>query len=156
MQNTSQILSSPHHQESKNLAYNTQNRINKLFAANRLGKRTILPFVRVYLPSSSSPLSFPLPLPSSLSTTAQVRTVRVPTAHLLWQWPQVARIGSRNTSPVAAMAGLMREASMQLVAGHGRATMVGSSTNPAHGGRCLCGGEFARIQEINDTNSSKQ
>jgi len=82
--------------------------------------------------------------------------VRVPTAHLLWQWPQVARIGSRNTSPVAAMAGLMREASMQLVAGHGRAAMVGSSTSPAHGGRCLCGGEFARIQEINVTNSSKQ
>jgi len=80
----------------------------------------------------------------------------VPTAHLLWQWPQVARIGSRNTSPVAAMAGLMREASMQLVAGHGRAAMVRSSTSPAHGGRCLCGGEFARIQEINVTNSSKQ
>ena len=156
MQNISQILSSPHHQESTILAYNTQNRINKLFAANRLGKRTILPFVRVYWPSSSSPLSFPLPLPSSLSTTAQVRTVRVTTARLLWQWPQVARIGSRNTSPVAAMAGLMREASMQLVAGHGRAAMVGSSTSPAHGGRCLCGGEFARIQEINVTNSSKQ
>ena len=156
MQNISQILSSPHHQESTILAYNTQNRINKLFAASRLGKRTILPFVRVYWPSSSSPLSFPLPLPSSLSTTAQVRTVRVPTAHLLWQWPQVARIGSRNTSPVAAMAGLMREASMQLVAGHGRAAMVGSSTSPAHSGRCLCGREFARIQEINITNSSKQ
>ena len=80
----------------------------------------------------------------------------VPTAHLLWQWPQAARIGGRDTSHAAAMAGLTREALMQLVAGHGRAAMVGSSTSPAHGGRCLCGGEFARIQEINVTNSSKQ
>ena len=69
-----------------------------------------------------------------------------------------ARIGGRDTSHAAAMAGLTREASMQLVAGHGRAAiyMVGSSTSPAHSGRCLCGREFARIQEINVTNSSKQ
>ena len=82
----------------------------------------------------------------------------VPTAHLLWQWPQAARIGGRDTSHAAAMAGLTREASMQLVAGHGRAAiyMVGSSTSPAHSGRRLCVREFARIQEINVTNSSKQ
>jgi hypothetical protein len=80
----------------------------------------------------------------------------VPTAHLVWQWLQASRIGGRDTSPAAAMAGLMREAPMPLVAGHGRAAMMGSSTSPAHSGRCLCGREFARIQEINVTNSSKQ
>ena len=51
-------LSSPHHQESTILAYNTQNRINKLFAADRLGKRTICQdllaifFLNSILPSS--------------------------------------------------------------------------------------------------------
>ena len=58
MQNISQILSSPHHQESTILAYNKQNRINKLFAADRLGKRTICQdllaifFLNSILPSS--------------------------------------------------------------------------------------------------------
>ena len=130
MQNTLQILSSPRHQERTILAYNTQNRINKLFAADRMGKRTIF---RVYLPSSSSPLSFPLHLLSSLSTTAQVGTVS----------------GANGTSRVAVAAGISHRWSRHISCG---------SNGGAHarGIDAACGGAWASSDDGELDQSSSQ